>query len=808
MRLEQVVLHGPGEDDRVRFGEGVTVFAGLGEQERRDLIETVALALTGGLPNASVVYHDHAGRRVFADRTGATYAVSGAEAPGPGRLLGQDPEAIVGLFTVTDEELGLGTETTAEEIEQALESARSVLDRARAEYYDLREQTDLAGEWRDELEVLNRRILQAQDHAARWAWVQAQQRLKQLTAELGVLGEDGAEDQDRLVLAAVDALRTLGEAWTDAAAAASELREAIEVELGTIPEVEQGHLERVAATPECAPRELAEALGLWKAAADLREETADALGRVDGPPPEADDPLVVAFAECDQQRLWLAHAQLEAANAAYAQTTDGSTSASADPETEEAIEEAHREVVRRERDVARRFRPGALASGSLAVTALLAGQAISLLLGVVLLLAAVGMGVWLLAVPRRHLAQAVLLEELALTRSDAGSWLGLHLRRVDAFTDAGERRRFELAANARTAAEVDWGEAAGTLSPEDLTSRAEAVRAYVEATDPASIARRRADLTAALDNATRAEADARSTLLGDLDPYGIVPGHLAGQDLRTLPALVEQRVAAGRVARQLVELGELAQKETKAAARLAELLEHLGHTHGALEARLGRVIDAISDARNRTGQGDRPRAAVVADIAEVEAFLSAEWREGWADTPHPTAPPADPDLLDARRRDLNEMLNAAGRLDVVGAEHRFELARTHVEQLEARREELVSGAASIQQRLIARLNRMTVLDGEDDTLPVLLDDPFTRLPVADRMDVLDLIVRLAGHVQVVLLTADPVVARWAQDRSRNPNVVLYEAQRDPAPARAERDEQAPVAATPVPVPNPILVEIY
>ncbi|MBX3283732.1 MAG: hypothetical protein KF703_00165 [Actinobacteria bacterium] len=808
MRLEQVVLHGPGEDDRVRFADGLTVFAGLGDQERVDLIDTVALALTSGLPNASVVFHDHAGRRVFADRTGATYAVSGAAAPGPERLLGQDAEAIVRLLVVTAEELGLGAESSAEEIQAQLDAAQLELERARSEHESLREQTDLVATWQEELEVLNRRILQAQDHAARWAWVQASQRLAQLRAELAVLGEDGAEDQDRLVLEAVDALRTLGEAWADAAAAAAEVRTAIHDELGTIPEVEPDHLARVAATPDGPPRELGEALALWKAAAELRDETADALERADAAPPEADDPLVVAFAQCDQRRLWLAHAQLEAANATYAQTTASTSSGSLDPETEEAIEAAHREVVRRQRDVERRFRPGALGSGSLAVTALLAGQAVSILVGIVLLLAAVGLGVWLLAIPRRNLAQAVLLEELALTRSDAGSWLGLHLRRVDAFTDAGERRRFEMAANARTAAEVDWSDVAGTLSPEDLASRAEAVRAYVQATDPDSIARRRDDLETALANATRAEAQARSTLLGDLDPYGIVPGHLAGQDLRRLPALVDQRVAAGRVARRLVELGELEHKEAKAAARLGELLAHLGHADGPLEARLGRVIEAIAEARNRSGSGERPRATVQAEIAEVEAFLAAEWREGWADTPHPTAPPADPDLLDARRRDINETLNVAGRLDVVGAEHRHELAKAAVADLERRLEELASGPGSIQQRLIARLNRTVVLDGQEDVLPVFLDDPLNAVPVAERMDLLDLIVRIAGHVQVVFLTADPVVARWAQDRSRTADVALYEAQRDPAPARAEKHVAAPLSPDPIPVPNPILVEIY
>lgn len=805
MRLEQVVLHGPGEDDRVKFSEGLTVFAGLGDRERTDLIETVALALTGSLPNASVVYHDHSGRRVFADRTGATYAITGAEAPGPGRLLGQDPEAVTRLLTVHAEELGLGHETSPEQIQAELDAARLELERVQAEYEDLREQSDLVSTWQEELEVLNRRILQAQDHAARWAWVQAQHRLQQLRAELSMLGEDGAEDQDRLVLAAVDALRTLGAAWADAAAAVSELRN----QLGAIPEIAPADLARVAATPDGAPRELTEALAMWKAAAELREETADSLAQVGTPPPEADDPLVVAFAKCDQARLWLAHAQLEAANAAYAQTTSNTSSGGMDPETEESIESAHREVVRREREVERRFRPGMLSSGTLAATAFLAGNAISILLGVALLVAAVAMGVWLLAIPRRNLAQAALIEELALTHADAGSWLGLHLRRVDAFTDVGERRRFEMAANARTAAEVDWGEAAGTLSPEDLTSRSEAVRAYVQATDPVSIARRRDDLTAALEAATKAEVDARSTLLGDLDPYGILPDHLVGQDLRRLPQLVEQRVAAGRMARRLMELAELEVKEAKAAARLSELLDHLGHTDGTLEDRLGRMIEAINEARNRTGEGDRPRARVLADLAEVEAQVKAEWREGWADTPHPKAPPADPDLLDARRRDINEMINAAGRLDVVGAEHRFELARSNVETLTERLEEQASGPGSIQQRLIARLNRTTVLDGQEDTLPVLLDDPLNRVPVAERMDLLDLIVRLSGHVQVVLLTGDPVVARWAQDRSRNAAVTLYEAQRDPAPARAERHVEPPLLSPdPVPSPNPALVEIY
>jgi hypothetical protein len=83
VRLEQLVLYSPGSDDRLRFGPHVTVFAGLGAVDRMELIETIVDALTGRLSNASVVFTDQAGRRVFADRTGATFADDGVEAPGP-----------------------------------------------------------------------------------------------------------------------------------------------------------------------------------------------------------------------------------------------------------------------------------------------------------------------------------------------------------------------------------------------------------------------------------------------------------------------------------------------------------------------------------------------------------------------------------------------------------------------------------------------------------------------------------------------------------------------------------------------------
>jgi hypothetical protein len=44
---------------------------------------------------------------------------------------------------------------------------------------------------------------------------------------------------------------------------------------------------------------------------------------------------------------------------------------------------------------------------------------------------------------------------------------------------------------------------------------------------------------------------------------------------------------------------------------------------------------------------------------------------------------------------------------------------------------------------------------------------------------LDRLVELGNHVQLVLLSADPLVARWAKDRVPHGSVVLFEAETVP-----------------------------
>jgi hypothetical protein len=156
-------------------------------------------------------------------------------------------------------------------------------------------------------------------------------------------------------------------------------------------------LARVASTPAELPPDLPARLAGWQAATDLRGAADAELARCRTAPPHPDDPLVATFAALDQPRLWEAHAQLARADDAYARLSDQLVRTEPAPEVEARIESAHLEVVRCERDAQRRFRPGMLGAGALAVGALLAGQSTSVVVAALMLLASVAMATWLVA---------------------------------------------------------------------------------------------------------------------------------------------------------------------------------------------------------------------------------------------------------------------------------------------------------------------------------------------------------------------------------------------------------------------------
>ena len=792
MRIEQLVVYGPGDDDRVRFGSGVTVFAGLGPQERVDLIETVVDALTGRLPNASVVYTDHESRKVFADRTGATYAVTGAAASAPSELLGKDPATVSALLTPPAADLGLGEQVPAGRLQADLATARAHLEGLRAAHADLAERNRLVSTWKAELADLTRRIDKADEDATRWAWVELRRRLDEVRAELNMVDQVHHGRTDRQILEAVDALRCTGEVWADLAAAASELRG----ELGALPAVAPDDLARVASTPAELPDDFSVRLHAWQAATDLHRVADAELAQCRAATPDPVDTLVATFAARDQVRLWEVHSQLEQATDTYQRMAETLNRIELDPEVEERIESAHLEVVRRQRDVERRFRPGMLGSATLAAGALLAVYSVSTIVGTVMLLASVAMATWLILVPRRNLAAANLVEGQALAGADAGSWLGLHLRRLDAVADLVDRKRFEATANARASAQVDWDEVAGPHGPDELTVRADAVRAYADATDPKSIARRLDEATAFSTAARSAETAARNSLTSGLEAYGLVLGGGADLDPQQLSTILGRRVQAGQVARRAKKLAVLEHREAEAARKLGDVLSYLGYDDGDLESRLERAIGAVAAARHRQAPGTRSRAAIEQEIAVLDQQTQATAQAGWADGAdgaEPGGPPTDPDLLDGRRREIGELVAAVGRPDVMGAERRYDVGLARVNELETRLEELSHGPGSLQQRLISRLGRTAWMGEHGESVPVLVDEALVSVPVAERMDLLDLVVRLSDRVQVVLLSDDPVLTRWARDRSTHAEVTLYEAQAEPeAPQTTVAPDSVPL----------------
>ncbi len=781
MRLEQLVLYGPGDDDRVKFGPRVTVFGGLAAADRMELIETIVDALTGQLSNASVVYTDVNGRRVFADRTGATFADDGIVAPGPSELLGKDPATVAGLLTLNASDLGLGADESTTELQERLAAARAALAQLHTDHVKVVEQTTQLEQWRHELTDIDRRLSTADDDRARWNWLQHRRQLDELRTELAML-DRGDGSADKAILASVDALRTAGSTWADLAAAASEMAQ----ETGPLPNVSAEDLARVAATPEKPPATFLARVEAWRAANDALRAAEEELAGLDDAVEAPADALVDHFARLDQVRLWAAYQRLSKATEIYqAVAATAEASSNDDSEAEHAVEQAHLEVVRAQRVVDQRVRPGFIGAVTLVAGAVLAFLSVSPLVALLMVAGAAGLFRWLVQVPRRELAEAQEAENQALSHTDAGSWLGLHLRRLDEITDSADRKRFENAANNWVVAQVEWDEIAGGRTIDDLTARAEEVKARAAAIDPKVLAKRRDHARQQRENTAAAERSARVSLSTGLESFGFHPGSV-GRDLdpEALLTAVHRRIEAGRVARRALELASLRQRERSAAHHLESILARLGFTDGDLESRLDRAIQAVAVARQRqaVASGLRDRTDLESEIARLTVIVDRTRREGWTNDTDMASAPTDPDVLEARRRELAELIAAAGKPDVVGAEHRYRVGLSRVRDLETRLADLSSGPASLRDRVDARLSRTTVIDGVEESVPVLIDDAFASLEFEAKVEVLDQLLDLSSKTQVIMLSDDLMVIRWARSRVATEPVTLFELESQHAPS--------------------------
>lgn len=773
MRLEQLVLFGPSDNFSLQFGPRVTVLTGLADSERIGMVQTLIDAMAGKVPNASVIFVDQAGRRVYADRIGATYADSGVAAPSLSELLGTDPTVIADLVTLRAQDLGLGEHRTEDSIEADLAAARAAVEATAAEHGEATTYLVEIGTWEQELAELDERIARAPDEAARWSWLQIRNELDGLRAELASLDREGDtdDDADNRLLEAVEELRSAGETWAESSAEAHELSQ----KLGPLPPVSDADLARVAATPEDLPDDFDERIDRIGDAVAIRAACEAALDAALAPAEDPGDFVVYHLAGLDQDRLWEAHDAAVQANALY-EAELASHQDEVDPEAETEIEAAHHEVVRCQREVERRFRPGILGAAALAVGALLAGQTVSLLVGIAMLTGAVAMGVWLLALPRKALAEATREEEMALAQADAGSWLGLHLRRIDDVMQPTDRKSLNAAMELRATSRLDWEELTDRTTLEAATQRREAIVAYAAASDPRERAARERFATDKLTQAQAAEADARRALTAGLDGYGLSDGATADLEPSQIRGVLEQRTAAGRFARDAVELQHHLATATTAGAILDRLLQGLGFDDGDLAGRLERAIVSVEAARRRrlAAEDTRAREDLEAEIARLTAEVDRGRRMSWDLTPDPTDAPANLAELMDRRRALTDQVARNRKPDVADIERRIGVATERVKMLEAELSTLSDGPAAVRRRLADRIARTTWIGPNEEALPLIIDDALIDVEPGELFKLLDMVVRLSTRTQVVLLTSDITIAKWARREAAHGVITLLE----------------------------------
>ena len=86
----------------------------------------------------------------------------------------------------------------------------------------------------------------------------------------------------------------------------------------------------------------------------------------------------------------------------------------------------------------------------------------------------------------------------------------------------------------------------------------------------------------------------------------------------------------------------------------------------------------------------------------------------------------------------------------------------------------VSELADVQQYLLAHLTKAAHAGPHDESVPVLLDEPFLRIGAERKWELLDMLRRLGDKNQLVYLTDDPFVGAWARRRAAAGLITLLE----------------------------------
>lgn len=792
MRFDELILTVADDELHVRFHPELTLLSGLAAQERQALADSVLGALAGGGDQATMRY---------VDATGRTVEVTNAAGPPAARLDDGSPvdppmgrrsrEIVRSTLVLGADDLGVTVRPPSADEPPELQEARADLEALAAELEAALEDEQQTTGLRAELADVEDQLHRARDGAARRAYAEVLGALERVRAELATLeGGTSGIDGDRRLLAGADQARAAAQRWQAAEADA-------EAAGPTTPATDDGslddaaQLERLTQVPGAPPADLHDLVDDVVAATERRDRLDRRLQDLAvATLPAPTDPIVGELGLLDQGVVWTAADALAAASAALDEVRIslgglGTDEGGPDPVVIDQLEAAHTALDDAERE-AEAVRITGVAGAGLGVAIAAAGAIGGFVLMVVLgLLVAVGVGTATLLVPKARVARAAEREQAALAEAGATSYLGFHLRRVEATVDPSLRQEVEEILAAHGRARTAWMELVGSdvdvttarALEDEIRSYHEALRSLGGAAD--EIEELRQELA---DQAEPAQQQAWSALATACEPFGFGRDEL-GDDATTVPALVEARVEAGRRARRRAEAQAARAVADAAADELDGALLALGFDSGDLAARVGALEWAVTGAaeREEARTNARPIPEVAADVARLSAEAERLRQPDWATvTAAEASGPSIEELEERQAKVQAELERVRPRVDVARLTDRHDALERRVIALEAR-----FGAdgglgdpgalADIQQHLLAHLAEASHRGPHDDPLPVILDDVFARVPADRKWDLLDLLLRLAERHQLVYLSDDPFVAAWGRQRAADGSITLLEA---------------------------------
>lgn len=780
MRLETLLLRGPGEERRLHFHERLTVVSGLGAKAREYLVEELVGTLCGlSTDSGELSLVDRTGRRTLvrrlADGTVVAQHPDGTPAASPAALLDLDAFGLFALAYVRGSDLGVTARRSSVEPPE-LREARSALAALTEQVQAAEVARDAARALAVELETIEHQLRDVDFGRERRRYARLCLKLEHVRAEAAALHAPSAQvAADQSLVALRTTVDIAAMRWQDAA---RRVRLAAE-RFGARPRLDAETVAGALTLPELPPPDLEDLATAFEVAQAEREALAGKLhARLGGHLPDPSHPDVVRLARRDQESVWrTARWALETGLRVERESIalGGLRPDGVEVPAVRELDEAHAAVEQaRETIEERRF--GAFAAGGAAALAAVALPVVPLVAPLALAGAA-SAAYWAVLAPRKELAVAEGWEEDALTRAGVPTYLAFHLRRQAALADPNLRRPLEEAAEEHRRAIAAWRALAGDLSPAEGLDLEDEVRSYAVqleqlhgADDEIAELRRRL-----ADQAEPAVERAREALLAVCRPYGIEDTTLAAD-------LVHQLAGVATIARLQEALEAAEAAEAPLRAELEQHLASAGLTDGAVDDRVARFEELASAAEQRVrarAHGRSPEA-IAAEVQQLEELVQATYRVEFGTIRLPVdAQEPNVEDLESRRALTRAAYTTASRLvpDVTRlADRRSALERrvaTLVAELGEARPPSID-TERVEAYLRERLARAACVGPNGERVPLLLDEPFATVRTDLKWELLDMVDRVAGDGQIVFLTADAEVQQWARLRAAGGGLTLQE----------------------------------